>query len=510
MSRARAAFLGSISSQVFMVVNMLLGIIITPILLKFLNKEEFGLSTVIFQLVGYINMLDFGLGNAMSRNLAANRGDDENSKITVNKIMSTTFFTFSVIGALVIIGGLSLSPFIPELFEMRGSLNQVAVAIIISLSISIGIQFPLRAFYGIFYAHQRQMLSNSVGFLMTFLNIILPVVFLYFNYGLWSFVYTNIICSLVGISTIMLLNRKYYPYIKIRPAFFDKTILSEMFHFGFFIFLNAIAYQVIFFTDRFFIGSLVSLSAVTIFSLTAKAPEFGRELIFKITDNAFPALVEINSKEGESKLKSVHQKLLLVTSCCFSIGFWMILILNVWFLKLWVGDGFFAGQAIFLLALGLMVIQTLIHVSGVCLIGAGLVKGFSLISLLEAAINISLTLWLGKMFGVAGVLLATVIAGSLTSLWYIPYTAMKFMKIRFTEYLKAIFGPLISISVVGMCLYWISRYLFGHIELNWVNFFAVALLLAIIFVTFTWSLFLRKELLHYIPYKIKRYLYLIK
>ncbi len=506
MSRAKAAFLGSISSQVFMIVNMLLGIVLTPLILKFLNKEEFGLSTVIFQLVGYINMLDFGLGNAMSRQLAAHRGDDEESKMMVNRIMSTCFFTYSVIGAFVILAGVSFSLFMPDFFHTQGNLSEVAIYITLSLSISVGIQFPLQAFFGIYYAHQRQMLSNSVGFVVTFLNTILPVVFLYFNHGLWSFVYTNIFCSLVGISTIIFLNKKYYPYMKIRLGFFDKPMLTSMFHYGFFLFLNGIAYQIVMFTDRFFIGSLVSLSAVTLFSLTAKAPEFGRELIFRITGNAFPALVEINSREGENKLKDVHQKLLLVTACSFTIAFWLILILNFWFLKLWVGEEFFAGQFVALLALALMIQHTLIRVSAVCLMGAGIVKGFSLVSLIEAGINIALTLWLGKLMGIAGILLATIIAGACTGLWYVPYTAMKFMNIRLVEYLKTIFFPASCISALGGILYMVATYLFKSIDLNWLNFSIIAFLVGLLLAAFTWIFFLRKEFSHYVPVQFKKYL----
>ncbi|MGV3588300.1 MAG: oligosaccharide flippase family protein, partial [Adhaeribacter sp.] len=260
MSRVKSAFWGSVSSQLFMVISMMLGMVTTPFILKFLDKEEYGLSTILFQIVGYLSMFDFGLGSAVARYLATSRGDDEATRTSVNRIISTSFFTYSVLGILVIVAGISFSPFLPQFFEMNARLSDVAISIAFTLSIFIGLQFPLKVFSSIFYAHQRQLLSNTTGFIIGLLNLILPVVFLYFGQGLWSFVYTNIISTVISIVVTFYLLRKYYGYLRIRPKFFDKNLLGQMFSFGFFLFLNAIAVQIIFFTDRFFIGSFVSLT----------------------------------------------------------------------------------------------------------------------------------------------------------------------------------------------------------------------------------------------------------
>jgi hypothetical protein len=140
--------------------------------------------------------------------------------------------------------------------------------------------------------------------------------------------------------------------------------------------------------------------------------------------------------------------------------------------------------------------------------GAGLVKGFSLVSLLEAALNVALTFWLGKTMGVPGILLATIIAGACTSHWYIPYTAMKFLKINLLDYLKVVFIPMITISSFGIVLYWASQELFEVVKLNWLTFFSIATLVAILFAGFTWIVLLRKEFAQYIPPKMKKFLYI--
>ncbi|GEO04027.1 hypothetical protein AAE02nite_16910 [Adhaeribacter aerolatus] len=487
---------------------MLLGMVTTPFILRFLDKEEYGLSTILFQIVGYLSMFDFGLGSAIARYLATSRGEDEASRTAVNRIISTSFFTYSALGILVIIIGVAAAPFLPNFFDMDARLSDVAVSIALTLSVFMGLQFPLKVFSSIFYAHQRQLLSNTNGFVIGLLNLVLPVVFLYFGHGLWSFVYTNIIIVLISIITTAYLLQRYYGYLKISRKYFDRKLLGEMFSFGFFLFLNAVAVQIIFFTDRFFIGSFVSLSAVTIYYLTAKVPEICMNLVFKITDNAYPAMVEIVSKEGGDKFKKVHQKLLLITVCCICTAFWLVLILDYWFIKLWVGESNFAGYSVLALTLILMTTHSIQHVSAICLNGAGLVKGFSIVSMFDAAINLTLTILLGRKYGIEGILLGTIIATCVTSMWYIPYTAMKFMKISLVEYLlKPILMPFILISLLGVCAYYLTNMLVQGVDINWFTFSLIGFCLTVVFGIFIWLVFLRYEFLDYIPVKFRRFLF---
>jgi O-antigen/teichoic acid export membrane protein len=509
MSRARSAFLGSVSSHVFMIVNMVISIMVTPLILRFLDKEEYGFYVILFQIIGYLSILDFGLGGAITRSLAANRGTDETSKLAINKIISTSFFTYSFLGAVVVTLGFCFAPFMPRYFEMNSALSAISIPITLTLSIFIGLQFPLKVFSSIFYAHQRQLLSNMVGSGIAILNTVLPVVFLYFGQGLWSFVYTNIACSLISIIVTFALMRKHYPYLKVNRSFFDGSLLKELFNFGFFLFLGSISYQIVFFTDRFFIGSFVSLTAATMYALSIKAPDILRELIFKITDNALPAMVEIGSKEGEVKSKDIHQKLLLITVCLSTIAFWLLYVLNQRFLFLWVGNQYFIGQTVLLLALIIMVQHNVLHVSALSLYGIGMVKGSSIMGLAEALLNLVLTIWLGKIYGIKGILIATIIACWLSVMWFIPGATMKYLKIRPKEYLlKPLFVPLLAISILGIGLHFLSNYLFELISTTWVSFILISFANALLLCAFVWIVFLRKEFSVYIPQKFKKYLLL--
>jgi O-antigen/teichoic acid export membrane protein len=187
----------------------------------------------------------------------------------------------------------------------------------------------------------------------------------------------------------------------------------------------------------------------------------------------------------------------------------MIYIFNYWFLKLWVGELFFIGQYGLLLSVIVMFQLTFLHVEVLCLFGIGAVKPVSLLGLAEAFLNIGLTVWLGKIYGVEGVLLATIIAGWSTVMWAIPYIIMKKLKIRLKEYLlKPILFPVFGISCFSIMVYFFVNQLLKTIELNWMNFIAVAGVTGTLTFAFVWIFFLRKELSDFIPVRFKKYLFI--
>ena len=505
MSRYKSILLGTLSSQLFLIVTMLLNLLAVPLYLKFLNREGYGLYVVLSQAVGFLGLLDFGLSASVSRSLAMNRQEPHGE--FVSRVVSTGFFIHLGLGLMVILVALGLSSRLPQWLHLERADTLVASSLFIALSVWGGAQLPLRAVVGLFFAHERQTLAHFTNFLFVNLSLALSLCFLHLGHGLWSFVYASAAATLLNAVVLAYLLRRHYPELRIGRAHFDSSLLGEMFRYGFFLFLNGVGWIIVANTDRFLIGALVSLSAVTMFALTVRLPEIAMQLIFRVTDNAFPVMVEAHTHEGALKLKRIHQKLMVTAVSLSAIAFWLILSLNAYFLQLWVGPDLFAGQLVLVTACVLMAYHGFLHVSAVCLNGAGCVRGMGLLSLVEAALNLALSIWLGRRFGVIGVIGATLVAGVLTHGWYTPRLAMSYLKITPREYLaEPILRPFALISVAGVALYALSRAALDAASLNWVTFFAFGLFAALALAVFTWLLVLRRELGIYVPVRFQRLL----
>jgi O-antigen/teichoic acid export membrane protein len=148
-------------------------------------------------------------------------------------------------------------------------------------------------------------------------------------------------------------------------------------------------------------------------------------------------------------------------------GFWLILLITLPFLRLWVGQQYYAGAFFLVCASFLYLIHhTYMHVTAVCLNAAGIVKGFSLMSLIESALNIVISLWLCNRYGIIGVIYGTLISGTITSCWYVPFVAIKRKHFTLSSYLRSILQPVLLCSVFGLLAYVAFHNSFERID-NW-------------------------------------------
>lgn len=465
MGRTKSTLLGILSSQFFTIVSTLLSLVTTPLIVKGLNPQIYGLSIIIFQLIGYLGQFDFGLSAGASRFLAATRAEDAEHEITVNKIISTSFGVYLIIGVAIALTGLILAPLALRIFNVPPQYQSQVKPIVMIVCVLVGAQMLLRSISGIFFAHQMQVLSNSLSFILLVSNTLLTVLFVYRGCELWSFVYAQMASFMINTLINLFYFGRYYSHIKLKPGNFDKGLLRQMFSYGFFIFLNGIAVQIVFQTDRVVIGSLVSLTAVSVYSLTTRMPELLSAIVWKISDNAFPGIVEI--ADDEEKFRNIHNKIMKLSMTVSTAGFWLILLITLPFLRLWVGQQYYAGAFFLVCASFLYLIHhTYMHVTAVCLNAAGIVKGFSLMSLIESALNIVISLWLCNRYGIIGVIYGTLISGTITSCWYVPFVAIKGKHFTLSSYLRPILQPMLFCSVFGLLAYVAFHNSFERID-NW-------------------------------------------
>ena len=468
MSRTKSAFLGAVSSQIYVIITVLLNLFSVPIIIKHLSSEIYGLSIIIFQVTAYLGMFDFGLTAGIERYLAGTRADSDDNKKVIGNIISTSLIVYIIIALIVIIVGNIFAPFAGKLLNVPVKYIEDIQHIISLLSILLGLQLILRAITGIFFAHQRQFLSNTLSFFLVISNVICTICFVYSGYGLWSFAYSQIIVFVLNAVVNIFLFKKYYYYVKIDLKNFEYKLVKGMFNYGFSLFLTGIAAQVIFQTDRVIIGSFISFTAVSIYSFTAKLPELASQFVWKISDNSFPALVELSKKdEAASSLKHAHNKIMQVTLSFTVTIFWIILLFSYPFIRLWVGKEYFAGSEFTAWITYLYLVQlTFIHVTSVCLNGFGIARRITISALIEAGINLALSLYLVKIYGLKGVVLATIIAGLLTSFWYIPYLSIKYFKLKLLEYLFGFLKPVLICSIFDGVFYFFTINYIHRIN-NW-------------------------------------------
>ena len=97
---------GAALNYVLIVLNMLVGLLYTPYMLRMMGQSEYGLYSLVASVISYLTILDLGLGNAIIRYTAKFRVE---RKITEQYEMFGMFLVlYIIIGIIAFIGGLGL------------------------------------------------------------------------------------------------------------------------------------------------------------------------------------------------------------------------------------------------------------------------------------------------------------------------------------------------------------------------------------------------------------------
>ena len=67
---------GAALNYVVIILNMLVGLLYTPYMLRMMGQSEYGLYSLVASVISYLTILDLGLGNAIVRYTAKYRAED--------------------------------------------------------------------------------------------------------------------------------------------------------------------------------------------------------------------------------------------------------------------------------------------------------------------------------------------------------------------------------------------------------------------------------------------------
>lgn len=472
LSRGRSIFLGSISSQIFLLLSMVINLAVIPIILKYLSKEEYGVAIILLQLFWYFINFDFGLRNSLSRWFSIHSTIDDEGRRSMNEVISTAFFSYVILGLLLAISGAIAAPGIASLAGIETFEGKQLLSILL---VFMGLRFPLLSFDSILFSQQKQSLSNLIVFVSNIANSGLIVLCVINGMGIYSFSYALIISSLIGSGLKFFFVKKYFPWLRIKRSLYNSKLIREMISFGFFTTLNAFAFQLIIQSDKLLIGALITPAAVAIYSITAKAPEIIMTLVNKIAENSTPYFINRSATDGEGSLISPFSKMIKLVTIITISCFWLTISFNKPFVVLWVGESFYSGSMATLLTTSFFSMFMLTFANTICLYSIGKIKGYSVISIIQAAISILLSIPLARKWGLTGILIASNIA-ALISFIYIPLKTAKEIKFPLNVYIRGFLLPFFYVSICGVIIYIASTWYFNTYRPTLLSFVMIGLL----------------------------------
>src|SRR5438309_7699657 len=184
MSLKTRALKNVASSWGGLAVNIAVGFFLSPFILHHLGDTAFGLWILIFSLTGYYGIFDFGIRSSLIRYVSKFEATGDKDQLA--RIVNTSLFTYTCVGALLIIPTIIGSMYVDRVFQVPPGFTKDAQTLFLMVGLSLAIGFPLGIAGGILEGLQRFYLMNWTNIVSTLLRAGLIIYVLRHGFGLLS------------------------------------------------------------------------------------------------------------------------------------------------------------------------------------------------------------------------------------------------------------------------------------------------------------------------------------
>lgn len=410
MSDSKNRKLGTILSYVSIIVSTLIQLLYTPLLIKMLGQDEYGLYSLVSSIIGYLTVLDLGFGNAIIVYTAKYR---EQKLYEKEKQLHGMFLViFCIIGIVAGILGLLLYFNVDYIFGNTMSnyeLNKTKIMMLI-LSFNLIITFPFSIYSSIISAYEKFTFQKIMSIINTLLKpiIMIPLLFLGFK-SITMTVVITIVNIIVMLSNYFYCKNKLN--IKIKFYGFDKKIFKEIFTYSIFIFIAVIVDKINWSVDQFILGAVSGTIAVSLYAVASQLNTLFINLSTAISGVMLPKMSKMIANNATND--EITNEFIKVGRLQYFVVFLMVsglVLFGKEFIITWAGKDFETSYyiaIILIIPLSVPLIQNL----GLSIMQAKNMHKFrSIMCAIIAIINIAISIPLAKYYGGIGSAIGTSIS----------------------------------------------------------------------------------------------------
>lgn len=400
---------GVVISMLDLLLGNLIPFIYTPIMLRILGQAEYGLYGIAQSVMGYLRLLNFGIGGAIVRYIAKYRaeGDTEKEEAVIGLFIKL----YSFIATMIFITGMTVS-FHMSVFSRSMSNEEIhKLAVLVRLmTVNMSIFMPFSVFSAITVAHERFIFSRLISVGCTVVVPVINILMLFAGRGSVGLVVTSTIVNFCAHSLYLAYSIKV---LKIRPRFGYKLpgLVQEIIGFSFYVFVASIVDTLYWATDKLIIGWAIGTVATAVYNVGATFNSYVTSLSTAVSGVLSPKLtaMAVKGASGEEFTEifvKIGRLQFIIISFIVSafIGF------GRQFIVLWAGENYGAAYYVALLVM-IPVTVPLIQNTGINILYAMNKHKFrALVYLAIAILNIGMTFWWVEIYGIIGAAMATCIA----------------------------------------------------------------------------------------------------
>lgn len=433
---SKKLFLNSVSGTALYFVNILIMFIMSPVIVRSLGNRDYGVWEIIMSVVGYMGLLDLGVGPALLRYVAVAHGREDRHQM--QQIISSALVFFIIIGAVAVAGLVTLS-FYPNLLVWKEQVNaDYLVTVILLFAANATLLFPLNVLTAILMGVQSHYLINFTRGLSGAIRAIIAYYLLvtFPLKGLIVLAMLEPIFNLIHlvIFSVALRCDKNIPSFSLSAC--SISTMKELFGYGGKSATLMIASRVQNASLPFVISATLGVSSIVYFTLPSRLIDYAKGLSLAMGFPLTPYFAAQMIGEDRSTVKANWLQTSLVLMIITTAMSLVIFFCGESFLSIWIGKEYsLAGRGVLYCLVIALFVESVAPNASRILMASGHHGKAAFVWLVLAVMSIPLAILGAHKWGVTGVSFgasAAIIVGNVVML----RMACRDVGVRVSEYLK--------------------------------------------------------------------------
>lgn len=442
--RSTKSIINSGANVISFIIAFIPNLIIRKFFLETLGSEMLGINSLYTNIIGWLSIVEMGIGSTIVYSLYKPFSQNNKSKISAYIKFYGKFY--KRIGFFILVLGICLLPFLQNFIIDNVDIKVVRIGFFLAL---------LNSFISYLFSHRLCILNVSqegykitLGTTISKIIIAILQILMFKSYpNFILFILIQLCINFIYFILINLYVKKQYIWIdeyKDEIELEEKKGLSQNIRA---MFMHKIGSLVVGSTDNIVISKFVGLTVLANYVNYQTVIGAFQSIVCMIMNGMTASIGNMLVNESKEKAYEVHKKI-------FFLNFWIVsfIIISLYntleqFICIWVGKTYLLDKYTFVVILINIYFSLMRSSVEQFQSGSGFFYKDRYVPIIEALVNIIVSIVLAKKIGILGVFIGTLSSNFLIVFWTKPYIIYKYI---FNRSVKAYFVMYFKYLLVGL------------------------------------------------------------
>lgn len=460
------------------------GFVVSPFIVRRLGESAAGVWSLVFSIVEYYWLLDFGFRSGTLKYVAHYHATEENDKI--NEIVNTGIVYYSLISILILICTFTVGNALQGVFQISRELQPSFLFLIriVGVSWSLGIVFNI--FTASLEGLRRFDISSRVWMLTVALRSFGIVGLISMGYGLKAIGVMAVASQMVGYLASYVSFRRVFPAARFSVRLAKFSMLRQLMSYGVHSIVGSISGQFLEQGAPIMIGHFRPERFVTYYSIAGRLLRYLGEIVSRIAQVMIPSSAAMIAR-GE--LAGIAEMTRYLNRYCFALFLGPVAFLLAYghpFLRAWVGPNIADLSTPLLpwLAVGLAFGMAGQYNSAGALFGIAKHALYTQLLFWEAAVDIVLLWFVIPRYGILGAACVTGLSMFLFRGLFVGLLTAYHLQVSSVKFFRSIYvRPLVAAVPTWLWGQWLRQNVIAGA--NWAELFSAAVAMGTLYLLLT-------------------------